>query len=163
MVGTIALEILEELPQIEAVFAPLGGGGLMAGLAATIKHLRPDIRVIGVEPEVAADAQESFKAQRLVSLPAEQMGRTLADGLRVQQLGRLNWPLVRDHVDEIVTVSEAAIVRAMGQIARDARLVAEPSGAVAAAGALASGLPLDRTVAILSGGNVDFDGFASLG
>jgi threonine dehydratase len=153
--GTIALEILEDQPDVEAVFAPLSGGGLMGGLAATLKALKPSIKVIGVEPEIAADGYESFKAGRLVSLPGEQMAKTLADGLRVQHLGRLNWPLFRDYVDDVVTVSEAAIRTTMARIAAEARLVAEASGAVAPAGALAYDIAPDRCVAILSGGNVD--------
>ncbi len=160
--GTIGLEILAQAPQTRAVFAPLGGGGLMAGLAAVLKQLKPSIRVIGVEPELAADAGESLRAGRIVCLPPEQMARTIADGLRVQQLGARNWPLIRDHVDEVVTVSEAAIRQAMVRIASEARLLAEPSGAVAAAGALAVGGDLTGSVAILSGGNLDLSLFAGL-
>ncbi|MEO8811307.1 MAG: threonine/serine dehydratase [Caulobacteraceae bacterium] len=153
--GTIALELLRQAPDAEAVFAPLSGGGLMGGVAAAIKLTRPKVRVIGVEPLLAADALESFRAGRIVSLPAEAMARTMADGLRVQRLGDLTWPRVRDFVDEIVTVSEDAIGGAMRQIAGEARLVAEPSGAVSVAGALAWPGCGPRCVAILSGGNVD--------
>ena len=160
--GTIGLEILAEAPQTRAVFAPLGGGGLMAGLAAVLKQLKPSIRVIGVEPELAADARESLRAGRIVCLPAEQMAVTIADGLRVQQLGARTWPLIRDHVDEVVTVSEAAIRQTMVLIASEARLLAEPSGAVAVAGALAAGGDLTGSVAILSGGNLDLSLFAGL-
>jgi threonine dehydratase len=153
--GVIALEILSDAPDTARVFAPLSGGGLMAGLAATLKALRPQIEVIGVEPEVAADAYASMRAGHIVSLPAEQMARTSADGLRVQQLGALTWPLIRDNVDEVITVSEGAIHAAMARIAGEARLIAEPSGAVAIAGALAHSAGTRDSVAVLSGGNVD--------
>jgi threonine dehydratase len=158
--GTLGAEILEDAPDTEVVFAPVGGGGLISGLAATLKQLKPSIRVIGVEPEVAADAAESLKAGRVVTLPATQMARTIADGLRVQRIGARNWPLIRDHVDEVVTVSEAAIRAAMVRIADEACLLAEPSGAVAAAGALATGAAHPSWVAILSGGNLDLSVFA---
>jgi threonine dehydratase len=99
----------------------------------------------------------------LTAITAEEAGRTIADGLRVQQLGAVNWPHVQAYVDEIVTVSEDAIKAAMRRIATGARLVAEPSGAVALAGLLAmDGVPLDRAVAILSGGNVDLEVYAAI-
>jgi threonine dehydratase len=153
--GTIGLEILEQAPDVETVFAPVSGGGLIGGLAAAIKLTRPAVRVIGVEPELAADAYESLKAGRVVSLTAEETSRTAADGLRVQHLGARTWPHLRAFVDEIVTVSEEAIGDAMRRIAHEARLVAEPSGAVSAAGALAHARGTARSVAVLSGGNVD--------
>ncbi|MBW8815848.1 MAG: threonine/serine dehydratase [Caulobacterales bacterium] len=154
--GVIGLEILRDLPGVETVFAPVSGGGLISGLALALKRVKPSVRVVGVEPEVAADAFESFRAGRLVALPAEQMAMTSADGLRVRQMGALNWAIARNHVDEIIVVSEAAIQRTIALIAGEARLVAEASGAVAAAGALASAArPLGTSVAILSGGNID--------
>ncbi|HEY0648025.1 threonine/serine dehydratase [Phenylobacterium sp.] len=153
--GGLALEILEDLPNATTVYAPVSGGGLIGGLAAGLKRLKPEIRVVGVEPEVAADAAASLAAGRRIALSAEEMSRTLADGLRVQQLGRLTWPLVQAYVDEVVTVSEAAIRFAMRRIAREARQVAEPSGAVACAGALAHASDPTFAVAVLSGGNVD--------
>ena len=153
--GTIGLEILEQAPDVQTVFAPVSGGGLLAGLATAIKLTRPDVRVIGVEPELAADAFESFRAGHIVSLTADQVSRTLADGLRVQKLGARTWPHIRAHVDEIVTVSEDAIKTAMRRIAAEARLIAEPSGAVAIAGALAHSAENTHSVAVLSGGNVD--------
>ena len=153
--GTIGLEILEQAPDAQTVFAPVSGGGLLAGLATAIKLTRPDVRVIGVEPELAADAFESFRAGRIVSFTADEVARTLADGLRVQKLGARTWPHIRAHVDEIVTVSEEAMKAAMRQIAAEARLIAEPSGAVAIAGALAHSADDARSVAVLSGGNVD--------
>lgn len=161
--GTIAIEVLEQVPDPvapTAIYVPVSGGGLIGGLARAAKLLDPRTRIIGVEPELAADALASRRAGHRVALPAEQMARTLADGLRVQQVGERPWPLVVDHVDELVTVSEDEMLDAMRRIASDARLVAEPSGAVAAAAALAGrGLsgstPELQVVAVLSGGNVD--------
>ncbi len=153
--GTIGLEIFEQAPDVATVFAPVSGGGLLGGLAAAIKLTQPNVRVVGVEPELAADASESFRAGRIIAFTAEQVSRTLADGLRVQQLGVRTWPHIRAYVDDIVTVSEDAIKAAVRLIAAEARLIAEPSGAVAIAGALAYGADLARSVAVLSGGNVD--------
>jgi threonine dehydratase len=161
--GTIALEILRDRPDVEVVAVPVSGGGLVSGVAAGLKLSNPKIRVIGVEPELANDAAQSLRAGRRVSITAEEAGRTIADGLRVQQLGELNWPHVQAYVDEIVTVSEAAIKAAVRRIASGARLVAEPSGAVALAGLLAmTDVPLEHSVAILSGGNVDMDVYARI-
>lgn len=154
--GTIALELAAQVPGLKRLFAPVSGGGLIAGVAAAAKALFPGVRVIGVEPELAADAQASLQAGRVVSLPAEQVAQTCADGLRVQQVGALTWPRIRAFVDEIVTVSEAEILSAMATIAAEARLVAEPSGAVAPAAALRlAGDGEGPAVALLSGGNVD--------
>lgn len=161
--GTIALEVLEQVPDRAvptAIYVPVSGGGLIGGIARAAKLADPRTRIIGVEPEVAADALASRRAGHRLALPAEQMARTLADGLRVQQVGERPWPLVAAHVDDLVTVSEDELLDAMRRIASDARLIAEPSGAVAAAAALAGrGLapstPEVQVVAVLSGGNVD--------
>jgi len=160
--GVIGLEILADAPDATAVYAPVGGGGLMAGVAVAIKLHKPSIRVIGVEPEVAADFVASRCAGEIVALPAAQMSRTAADGLRVQQVGRRNWPLLRDHVDDVVTVSEIQIGAAMIRLAAETRLIAEPSGAVAAAGAWAADGDPGASVAVLSGGNVDLSAFGHL-
>jgi len=153
--GTIGLEILEQAPDVEVVFAPVSGGGLLGGLAAAIKLSRPKVQVIGVEPERASDAWQSFRAGHIVAISAEEAGSTLADGLRVQQLGERTWPHIRAFVDDIVTVSEDAMRAAMRRIAAEARLVAEPSGAVSVAGALAYKSDPARAVAVVSGGNVE--------
>jgi threo-3-hydroxy-L-aspartate ammonia-lyase len=153
--GTIGLEILAQCPDVRWVTVPVSGGGLLGGLAAALALSDPDIRVIGIEPELAADAFESFHAGHIVRVAPELTLRTMADGLRVPQLGRFPFAHIRAFVHDIVTVSEAAIADAMRRIAREARLVAEPSGAVAAAGALMLGLEPAKTVAVLSGGNVD--------
>ena len=160
--GTIGLEILAQAPDVRALYVPVSGGGLIAGVAAAIKQSNPAIRVIGVEPEFANDAQRSLREGRIVRVPPEETLRTMADGLRVSQLGEIPWAHIRAYVDDIVTVSEAQIGAAMRYIAAESRLIAEPSGAVAAAAALASGGSLETTVAIVSGGNVEAKLFASM-
>jgi threonine dehydratase len=160
--GTIGLEILEQAPDAEAVYAPVSGGGLLGGLASAIKLKSPGVKVIGVEPEAANDAAQSFAAGEIVAISAEAAASTMADGLRVQKLGSLTWPHIRAHVDEIVTVPEEALRAGMRAIAAEARLIAEPSGACAAAGALAHAPDRRRAVAVLSGGNVDARLFAEV-
>ena len=154
--GTVGLEICEQAPDVETVLAPVGGGGLISGVAVAIKGLLPHVRVIGVEPEVAGDAAESFARGERVTWPIEQTSSTVADGLRTG-LGGLNFAHVRALVDDVLTVSEEQILDAVPVVARRARLIAEPSGAVTTAGYLAHGSSrsLGRTVAIVSGGNVD--------
>src|SRR5215469_8802432 len=160
--GTIGLEILEQCPDAHTVVVPVSGGGLTGGVAAALGQSGRDIRVIGVEPEFAADARESFLSGKIVRIEPEQTMRTMADGLRVPQLGTLPFAQIRAFVQDIVTVSEEQIAEAMRRVAREARLVAEPSGAVAAAGALALGLNPASTVAIVSGGNVDLDRYGEI-
>jgi threonine dehydratase len=156
--GTIGLEILEDLPQVEAVFAPVGGGGLISGVAAAIKLTKPEVHVIGVEPELAADAQASVRAGAVVQFPAELVSRTIADGLRTQSVGPINFDHMQCFVDEIVTVTEDEIHQAMKLLAANPETVAEPSGAVATAGFLFRSDQLPKTklnVAIISGGNIE--------
>jgi len=156
--ATCGLEIAEDLPEIDCVLAPVGGGGLLSGSATAIRALRPGVRVFGVEPELAADAAASFAAKRIVELPGELTARTIADGLRTQSIGSLNLQHFMRYVEGIVTVSEDQILSAMRVLATATGVVPEPSGAVAFASALA--VPPDlasaRAVAvILSGGNID--------
>jgi threonine dehydratase len=156
--GTVGLEILEDLPDVGTVLVPVGGGGLISGVATALKLGRPGVRVIGVEPELAADARASMRSGRIVELPSEQVGRTIADGLRTQHLGDITFAHIRRFVDDIVTVSEDEIVDATRRLAYEARLVAEPSGAVAFAGYLYRRNELLSThlnAAIVSGGNVE--------
>jgi threonine dehydratase len=156
--GTIGPEILEDLPEVETVLVPVSGGGLISGVAAAIKLTRPEVRVIGVEPELAADARASLRSGRLVEFPADQVGRTVADGLRVARLGEAPFEHVLAFVDDIVAVTEEEILEAMRRLALRVRLVAEPSGAVTFAAYLFHGeeLPASRrTVAVVSGGNVE--------
>jgi threonine dehydratase len=156
--GTIGLEILEDLPEVEAVFAPVGGGGLISGVAAAIKLTHPETQIIGVEPELASDAQASLRSGKVVQFPAEQVSRTVADGLRTQSVGAINFDHMQCFVDAIVTVSEEEIQKALRLLAENPATVAEPSGAVATAGFLfrADQLPQTRlNVAIISGGNIE--------
>lgn len=156
--GTIGLEILEDLPEVEAVFSPVGGGGLISGVAAAIKLANSRVKVIGVEPELAADAQASLRSGKIVPFSAEQVSRTIADGLRTQSIGEINFEHMRAYVDDIVTVSENEIREAMKLLARNPATVAEPSGAVATAGFLFRGDQVPNTklnVAIISGGNIE--------
>ena len=156
--GTIGLEILEEMPEVGTVLVPVGGGGLISGVAAALKLSRPEVCVMGVEPELAADAQASLRSGRIVEFSPEQVGRTIADGLRTQHLGDITFAHMERYVDNIVTVSEDEIVDATRRLVYEARLVAEPSGAVAFAGYLyrQNELPSTRlNVAVVSGGNVE--------
>ena len=156
--GTIGLEILEDLPDVETVLVPVSGGGLIGGISAAIKLSRPEVRVIGVEPELAADARASLKSGRLVEFSADQVSRTVADGLRVRRLGEAPFEHIRAFVDDIITVTEEEILEAMRRLALRVRLVAEPSGAVTFAAYLfyRAELPASRlTVAVVSGGNVE--------
>jgi threonine dehydratase len=156
--GTCGLEILADCPDIDLVLAPVGGGGLLSGVAAAIRQQRPECHVIGVEPELAGDAAASLRQGRIVEYTAEQTTRTLADGLRTQSLGALNFAHIQHYVERVITVTEHEIEHAMRRIAWDARLIAEPSGAVATAALLfhKDELPPHRTaVAIVSGGNAE--------
>jgi threonine dehydratase len=155
--GSCGLEIVADRPAVDLVLAPVGGGGLLSGVAAAVKLTRPTARVIGVEPELASDAAQSFKAGRIVVLAGDQ-SETAADGLRSQSVGGLNFAHMQAFVDDIVTVTEGEIREAMRRIIFATRLVPEPSGAVAVAAALfhREHLPPAReTVAILTGGNVE--------
>ena len=160
--STIGIEILAQKSDVESVYVPVSGGGLIAGIAAAVKQSNPAIRVIGVEPEFANDAQQSFRAGRIMRIPPEETVRTMADGLRVSQVGEIPWAHIRACVDDIVTVSETQIEGAMRHIATESRLIAEPSGATAPAGALLHAANPENTVAILSGGNVDPARFAAI-
>ena len=155
--GTVGLEIAEDLPDVQTVLVPVGGGGLVSGIAAAVKALCPRASVVGCEPALAGDLAEGFHLGRPVSWPVEQTARTMADGLRVGGVGELNWRHIERFVDDVVTVSEDAIAQAMRQLAFRSRLVAEPSGAVPVAALLEHGdaLPAGTTVAVVSGGNVD--------
>ncbi len=166
--GTVGLEILEDfrnedLPNVETVLVPVGGGGLISGISAAIKLSNtelnhPQVKVIGVEPALASDAQASLRAGRIVSSPAEQVSQTLADGLRAQSIGAINFEHIRAYVDDIVSVSEDEIREAMRALSANAKTLAEPSGAVAVAAFLFHADELPKTainVAVISGGNID--------
>jgi threonine dehydratase len=156
--ATCGLEIIEELSNVDLVLAPVSGGGLLSGVAAAVKQLSPRTKVYGVEPELAGDTAESFRTGKIATWPAELTSRTIADGLRTQSVGVLNFAHIQAFVDGILTVTEHEIRAAMRAIVAATRLVPEPSGAVAAAALLFHGseLPSYTTaVAVVSGGNVD--------
>lgn len=156
--GTIGLEIAADCPAAGLVVCAISGGGLISGIAAAISALSPGTKVVGAEPELAADARESFRQGRRVAWPAADTQRTIADALRVEQIGELPMQHLRTQVHDIVTVTEDEIREAMRRLATEVRLVAEPGGAVAVAACLfhARELPdVPVRVAVLSGGNVD--------
>jgi len=165
--GTCGLEILEQLGIVPGgtagrlvILSPVSGGGLLSGIATAVKLAAPDsrIQVWGAEPELAADAKESFDTQTLVEWPAAKTTRTISDGLRTQSLGVLNFAHIMRFVDGIVTVTEDEILEAMRVMLAVTGLIAEPSGAVTMAAALFhhGELPqCDRMVAVLSGGNIE--------
>jgi threonine dehydratase len=154
--GTVGLEIVADLPDVEVVLVPIGGGGLASGVATAVKALAPHAAVIGVEPELAADAQDSLAHGELRTWTTGQRYRTVADGLRVP-LSELTFAHLRERLDSIVTVTDDEILATVPVLARSARIVAEPSGAVAPAAYLhrRDELPPGRTVAVVSGGNID--------
>ncbi len=156
--GTAGLEILEDLPEVDLVLVPIGGGGLISGISTAIKSAKPNAKVVGVEPELAADAQASFRAGHIVKFPAEQVLSTSADGLRSQYVGTITFEHIRRYVDDVVTVSEDDISNAVRILSENPKTVAEPSGAVATAAWLfhREALPAsNHAVALISGGNID--------
>jgi threonine dehydratase len=156
--GTIGLEILADLADVELVLVPVGGGGLSSGVAAAIKLSNSSAKVIGVEPELANDAQQSIRARKVVSITSDRASSTLADGLRTQSIGQINLEHLSEYLDDIVTVGEGEIRQAMQRLMSTGHIVAEPSGAVTFAAWAFHGdkLPESRkTVAIVSGGNAE--------
>ncbi|HET7810600.1 MAG TPA: threonine/serine dehydratase [Steroidobacteraceae bacterium] len=153
--GSAMLELLAEHPGLDTVSTPVGGGGLIGGSALAAKAMQPGIRVVGAEPEQADDAYRSFRSGQRQSVNAP---TTIADGLR-GSIGVRNFELLRSHVDDVVTVSEAQIVAAMRIVLGDLKLLIEPSSAVPVAALLAGklGAGARRVGLVLSGGNVDLD------
>ena len=156
--ATCGLEILEQLPNVDLVLSPVSGGGLLSGTATAIKLINPSVKVFGIEPELAADAKESFDTKKLLEWPAEKATRTSGDGLRNQSLGELNCHHILKYVDGIITVTEDEILAATRIILHATKLTAEPSGAITLAAALFHHHqlpPAKKIAAILSGGNLD--------
>ncbi len=154
--GTATIELLEEVPDLDFVLCPVGGGGLLSGTALAAKLLKPGIKVIGVEPAVADDVAQSFRAGKRISIPTP---ATIADGLRTNCTGKINLPIIRQYVDDIVTVSEEAIVTAMRELWEQLHLVIEPSAAVPYAALIENKFTFAGRKAglILTGGNVDLE------
>jgi threonine dehydratase len=152
--GTVGLEILDVVDDIDDVIVPIGGGGLIGGIAVAIKESRPSVKVYGVEPTGAAVMRKSLEADRPVRL--ESM-KTIADGLAAPMAGDLTFPIVQRYVDDVVLVDDDEIMSAMSDLLFSAKLLAEGAGAAATAAVLAGKVPVGgrRVVAVLSGGNVD--------
>ena len=152
--GTIGLELAAQWPEVEVVLVPVSGGGLISGIATALKALVPGVRIVGVEPAAADDARRSLLGGEIVRIgvPA-----TVADGLGASAIGWLPFAIMRERVDEIVTVEDDEIMRAVELILTRTKQVVEPSGAVTVAAALGGRFPLQglRVVAVTSGGNVD--------
>lgn len=155
--GTIGLELAEQLPGLATVVVPIGGGGLISGIAIALKSLRPDVRVVGVEPEAAASAFAARAAGERVLLPSVE---TMADGVAVKRVGERTFPLIERWVDDLVTVSEDEIASAIVLLLEQERIVVEGAGAVGVA-ALATGKvemrPGEDVAAVISGGNIDLN------
>jgi threonine dehydratase len=152
--GTAALELLEDVPDLDAVVVPVGGGGLLSGIAITVRSIRPAVAIYGAEPEQADDAADSLAAGRIIRKDTN----TLADGLRAS-LGQRTFPIIRQHVDGIALAGEAGIIRAMRRFFEIMKIVVEPSGAVGLA-AVAENRDLfagKRVGVLVTGGNVDLD------
>ncbi len=163
--GTVGLEILADLPDVDLVLCPVGGGGLVSGVATAIKLSGSRAKVIGVEPELANDAQQSYRSGQIVAIPAERATSTLADGLRTQSVGPINFEHIRKHVDGIVTVSENEIRAAVKRMVSTAHIAPEPSGAVTFAAWLYHRAQLPeatKAVAVVSGGNIEPELLAEL-
>jgi threonine dehydratase len=151
--GTAALELMEEAAPLNMLLVPCGGGGLLSGSAIAAKGLNPNCRVIGIEPQLADDATRSFRTGKLHSVKNPP---TIADGTRTPSLGKITFPLVREFVDDMQTVTESAIIKAVKFLFYRMKLVVEPSGALGVAALLSGAVPpKGRIGVILSGGNID--------
>lgn len=152
--GTIGLEILEDMPEVEAIIVPIGGGGLISGVAFAVKQLRPDVKVYGVQSEGAPSMYNSLKEGKRVHLDSV---KTIADGIAVKEPGPNTFELIQKYVDEVVTVSEDEIAAAILALMEQKKLVAEGAGAVSVAAAMFNKVPIKgkNVVCVVSGGNID--------
>ncbi len=159
--GTAALELFEQAGSLDALFVCLGGGGLLSGCALAAKALYPHCQVYGVEPEAGNDAQQSFRSGSIVKISTP---KTIADGAQTQALGQLTFAIIKSNVTDILTATDAQLINAMRFMAQRMKIVIEPTGALAYAGALNRGEALrgKRVGIILSGGNVDLPTFANM-
>lgn len=154
--GTVGLEILEELEDVDAILVPIGGGGLIAGIALAVKSLKPDVKIIGVEAETCDSMKQSLKEGTVIRHSG---GKTIADGIAVNEPGRITFVLVQEYVDEIVTVTEDEIKKAIFELVEKEKMIVEGGGAVTTA-ALMSGkveMKNSKIVALVSGGNIDMN------
>ncbi|NEZ46593.1 threonine ammonia-lyase [Clostridium niameyense] len=152
--GTIALEILEELPDADAIIVPIGGGGLIAGIATAAKAIKPDIKIIGVQPSIIASTKASLKEDKIVTLPG---AKSLADGISVKTPGDITFDYIKKYVDEVVTVSEDEIAYGIFKLMEKSKLISEGAGASTVAALLADKIkiPGKKIVSLISGGNID--------
>ena len=150
--GTIALEILEELPQTEVIVVPIGGGGLISGIACAAKQLKPDIKIIGVEPSGAASATEALKKNKIITLPE---ANTIADGTAVKRIGELNFQYIKEYVDEVVTVDDYELTEAFLLLVEKHKIIAENSGILPMAALKKLTDRGKHIVPVVSGGNID--------
>ncbi len=150
--GTIALEILEELPQTEVIVVPIGGGGLISGIACAAKQLKPDIKIIGVEPSGAASATEALKKNKIITLPE---ANTIADGTAVKRIGELNFEYIKEYVDEVVTVDDYELTEAFLLLVEKHKIIAENSGILPMAALKKLTDRGKHIVSVVSGGNID--------
>jgi threonine dehydratase len=159
--GTAAKELFEDAGPMDILISPLGGGGLLAGCALAAKALNPDCVVIGVEPEAGNDGQQSFRSGELVTIATP---KTIADGAQTLRLGDHTFPIIREHVSDIVTVSDDALVDAMRFFAGRMKIVVEPTGALAMAAVLTKTVDVvgKRVGILVSGGNMDLNRYAEL-
>jgi threonine dehydratase len=160
--GTIGCEILEDLEDVDTVIVPMGGGGLISGIATAIKETKPSVRVVGAEPALTPKYFHSRVNKQRTSLPLK---NTIADGLRLSVPGQNPWPIIEKYVDEIVLVEDEHIVAGMRALARDAKLVAEPAASIGIGALLAGALkvrPDEKVCAVLTGGNWDLPELAEV-
>ncbi|AYZ01236.1 threo-3-hydroxy-L-aspartate ammonia-lyase [Burkholderia multivorans] len=159
--GTAAMELLDEVGPLDAVFTPLGGGGLLSGTALATRALSPDARLYGVEPEAGNDGQQSFRSGAIVHIDTP---RTIADGAQTQHLGNITFPIIRRDVDDILTATDDELVDCMRLFASRMKIVVEPTGCLSFAGArrMKDELKGKRVGIVISGGNVDLDAFSAL-
>jgi threonine dehydratase len=152
--GTVGIEVAQDLPSVEYLFVPVGGGGLIAGSAVAIKHLVSSVKVIGVETEPANDCSQSFQKKEIVRIPPP---NTIADGIRTQSIGQRNFELIMKYVDDMVTVKDEQVVETLRFFLERMKIVVEPTGAVAPAAVYHNvlGLSGKRICAVISGGNID--------
>ncbi|MCO8589177.1 threo-3-hydroxy-L-aspartate ammonia-lyase [Burkholderia multivorans] len=159
--GTAAMELFDEVGPLDAVFTPLGGGGLLSGTALATRALSPDARLYGVEPEAGNDGQQSFRSGAIVHIDTP---RTIADGAQTQHLGNITFPIIRRDVDDILTATDDELVECMRLFASRMKIVVEPTGCLPFAGArrMKDELKGKRVGIVVSGGNVDLDAFSTL-
>jgi threonine dehydratase len=152
--GTVGLEIVEEWPEVENILVPLGGGGLLAGVALAATSLKPGVSVYGVEPRAGNDGEQSFRSGRIVTIDPP---KTIADGARTLAIGERNFAIIRERVKDVVSIEDSVLLEVLQFAMYRTKLVIEPTGALGIAAAVTHAVPLNGPTAIVvSGGNLDF-------